>query len=161
MKYTPKPNKSPTIFIILFLLISALVFLAFSLKIKGFMSEVLKMTPPIFFMTAILIISRYLIFNYTYVADDFDFYIIKSNAKTKQVVCRLYYTDITDIKPYKEVKNTLKNQDKHNYCASVFTENPYCLFYEFDGDNGIIIIECSPIFASFIEKHFKYDISNI
>ncbi len=161
MKYTPKPNKTPTIFIILFLLISTLVFTAFSLEIKGVMSVALKMTAIMFFMTAILVISRYLTFNYTYYANDFEFCITKNNANIRQIICRLYYTDITAIKPYKEAKNTIKTQDRHNYCVSVFAKYSYCLFYEIEEENGVIIIECSPFFANYIEKHFNCDIFTV
>ena len=152
MKYITNPNRKTAIAATAVFLISALIFAFFSVIATGLVSNVFEMTSLIFFMTAILIISRYLTFLYVYTAEDFEFTITKNTAKTKSTVCRLYYTELVDILPTKNTKKKDRSLRSYNYCTTLFPQNSYCIFYETASESGIIKIECSDAFAEHLKK---------
>ena len=73
-------------------------------------------------------------------------------------MCRLYYSDISDICKVRTAKKLEKGTKKHNYCLSVYSTNLYYLFVECENDKEIIVFEPDAFFAEALEKRIKNDI---
>ena len=161
MRYTPKGNKTLSCAITGALLASALVFALFSTLEQGiFLKNILHLLTVLSFMSAVLFVSRYLSFEYVYECSDFEFLIYKTTKRTKKIVCRLYYSDITSFDKTKALsldKNDRPDM-KHDYTMTFFGKNTYTLVYELDEKTGVLIIEPDDKFVSILEKYTKNDI---
>ena len=162
MNYTPKGSPKRAISLsMLFLMVSVVLFV-FSTAWGEILSTVFKTISLVSFGCVFAVISRYLIFSYTYSADDFEFLIYRSSKFSSRVVCRLYYSDITDIEKASEyLKKAKKQKDRprlYNYCVSTTTKNAYALTYDIGGEVCVLLFEPDRYFLNHLEKDTKNDI---
>ncbi|MBE6670716.1 MAG: hypothetical protein E7593_00770 [Ruminococcaceae bacterium] len=158
MKFTPKGNRIQAIAVCITLSISALVFFAFSTITDTLASTILNTLGVVLVMLTTLVVTRYLSFTYTYILDDFEFIIINRTINKEYTVCRLYYSDISDICKAKTAKKLEKGVKKHNYSLSVYSNELYYLFVECGNDKEVIVFEPDAFFAKALEKRIKNDI---
>ena len=162
MNCTPKGSPKKAISLSMLFLLLSLVLFVFSTAWGEILSTVFKTISLASFGCALAVISRYLIFSYTYSADDYEFLICRSSKFGAKIVCRLYYSDITDIERASEyLKKAKKQKDRprlYNYCASMSTKNAYALTYDIGGEVCVLLFEPDRYFLNHLEKYTKNDI---
>lgn len=158
MKYSPPINKKQVYTIIISLVVSFLIFSAFSTTQNGLSEFLLKILSLSMLFISTIVITRYYCCTYTYIIDDFEFTVIKHFFKKSYVEASLLYSDITDFFQKDKIKKLPKNTKKHNCCQSVYSKNTYILFFECGQGDEILKIECEADFAKSIEKRIKSDI---
>ena len=158
MKYSPPINKKQIYTFIVSLITAFLVLTAFSVTQKGFSAHLLKILSLSLLFISTIVITRYYCCTYTYIIEDFEFTVIKHFFRKSSVEARLFYSDVTDIKPKSDVKKHPKTLKKHNYCQSLYPKNTYILFFECGQGDEVLKIECDKYFAKAIEKRIKSDI---
>ena len=134
--------------------------LIFSINLSGFSASIIRAVAFVFFMLSMLIISQFLSFTYTYIADDFEFIITKNTKNISKTVCRLKYTDIIAIEKTKDFrKNKQHEYDAiYNYCPSLFSNDSYTVLYSIGHRNEIVLIEPDNIFLNILKKYATNDI---
>ena len=160
MKYTPYSDTKIIKIIVLLLSLCSLILIGFSLVLSNDSSLVMKTLAAIPFSAAIFTAGRFGICSYTYILDDFEFLVIQRFGKKTRTVCRLYYTDITEISRFDEAKDKIKGRNRYNYRVKILPYNSYCLFYELGSENGVVIFEPDENFVNVLKKYIKNDILN-
>jgi hypothetical protein len=159
MRYTPKKNLKSGISLSALFVLGSMFFLFFSTAWGDFLSNLFKIISAILFALALTTITRFLTFTYTYVADD-EFLIIRSSPFASKTVCRLYYTDIIEIKKLSaKEKSKDKGYEKlYNYCPSPSRKDAYLLIYNIGGENCAVMFTPDLYFVNHLEKYLKNDI---
>ena len=158
MKYSPPINKKQIYTFIVSFVTAFLIFTAFSVTQKGLSSHLLKILSLSMLFISTVVITRYYCCTYTYIIEDFEFAVIKHFLGKSYVEARLFYSDITDIKPKSDVKKYNRTTKRHNCCQSLYSKNTYILFFECGQGDEVLKIECNTDFAKAIEKRIKSDI---
>ena len=159
MKYTPKKNIKSGISLSALFVIGSVFFLFFSVDRGDFLSNLFRIISAVLFALALTTVTRYLTFTYTYVADD-EFLIIRSSPFASKTVCRLYYTDIIELKKLSvaEKKKNKGYERLYNYCPSPSHKDAYLLIYNIGGENCAVIFAPALYFVNHLEKYLKNDI---
>ena len=160
MKYTPRPDTKALKTIVVLLSLCSLVFIGFGLAIGGFSADVLRALAIVPFCTAMLLTIRFGLYSYTYVLEDFEFIITQKIGNKTRTVCRLYYTDITEIITYDKAKDKIKGRKKYDYRVKILPQKFYCLFYEIGNENEVILLEPDENFVNALSKYIQDDILN-
>lgn len=158
MKYTPYSDTKSIKFIVLLLTLCSLILIGCSLAISGISSEVMKTVAVIPFSAAVMVSIRFGVCSYTYILDDFEFIVIQRFGKKTRTVCRLYYTDVTEVMRFSEAKDKIKGRIRYNYRVKILPQRSYCLFYELGNENGVILFEPNDVFVNELEKYIQKDI---
>lgn len=158
MKHTPYSDTKSIKFIVLLLAMCSLILVGCSLVIGGISSEVMKFVAVIPFLAAALVATRFGICSYTYILDDFEFIVLQRIGKKTRTVCRLYYTDVTEIIRYEDAKDKIKGRIRYNYRVKILPQRSYCLFYELGNENGVILFEPNDVFVNELGKYIQKDI---
>lgn len=161
MKYTPYSDTRIIKIIVLLLALCSLILIGFSLTVNNLSSDIMKTAAVIPFSAAILIAVRFGTCSYTYILDDFEFIVIQRFGKKTRTVCRLYYTDITEVIRFDEAKDKIKGRNKYNYRVKMLCTNSYCLFYELGNDEeGVVFFEPDENFVNLLRKYTQNEILN-
>ena len=160
MKYTPNSDTMIIKIIVLFLALCSLILVGFSFIGSNLSADIMKTAAIIPFSVAILVSVRFGICSYTYILDDFEFIVIQRIGKKTRTVCRLFYTDITDLIHFDKAKNKLKGRTKYNYRVKIFPHSSYCLFYELGNESGVVLFEPDLNFVNLLSKYIQNDILN-
>ncbi len=160
MKYTPIFKKTNAIMLCSALFASSLLFTAFSFIVENFSANILKVLSAAYFMLSVVLISRYLVFVYTYFADEYEFTITQNTKNYSKTVCRLYYSDIIKIEETKMFAKSENEQynEKYNYCSTLFCKQSFTMVYKTDSGLGLIVFEPNKQFVKYIEQYIKNDI---
>lgn len=159
MRYTPPKSIKLGISLSALCMLGSMLFVFFSTVWGDFLSHLFKVISAAMFALALTAITRYLTFTYTYVADD-EFLIIKNSPFSSKTVCRLYYTDIVELKKVSAIDKKAKKEYErlYNYCPSPSTKNAYLLLYNIDGESNAVLFEPDIYFVNHLEKYLKNDI---
>ncbi len=160
IKYSPQTNKAPIMAFVVFLLVSSLVFIIFSFFVGDVSSFIMKITGMCLLFVATVIVSRYLSFTYLYALDETDFVIVKCTKNAKNTLCRLSFGALYEICEYPKATQRIRNEKLHvtNYCSNLFPKKAYCLFYDMENENGVILFEPNDFFAVELQKRINVDI---
>lgn len=159
MRYTPPKNIKSGVSLSTAFIFGSIFFLFFSTVWGDFLSHLFKIISAVSFALSLTAITRFLTFSYTYIADD-EFLIVKSSPFSSKTVCRLYYTDIIELK---KLSSQEKNKEKaykklYNYCPSVSRKNAYILIYNIGRENNAVLFTPDVYFVNYLEKYLKSDI---
>lgn len=160
MKYTPYSDTRIIKIIVLLLALSSLILMGFSLATDNFSSSILKTVAIIPFSAATLVAIRFGICSYTYILEDYEFIVVQRLGKKIRTVCRLYYTDITDIICFDDATDKIKGRIRYNYRVKILPSKSYCLFYVLGNENGVILFEPDENFVKVLRKYIQNDILN-
>ncbi len=160
MKYTPYSDTRIIKIIVLLLALCSLVFIGFSIATNNVSSDIMKTLAVIPFSAAILTAVRFGVCSYTYILDDFEFIVIQRFGKKTKTVCRLFYTDITDVISFDEAKDKIKGRSRYNYRVKILPYSSYCLFYELGNEDGVVLFEPNENFVKVLKKYIQKDILN-
>ncbi len=160
MKYTPNTKRINAVIVCSALFVSALLFMAFSFLIESFSANILRLLSAACFMLSVVLISRYLVFVYTYYADEYEFTITQNTKNYSKTVCRLYYSDIIKIEETKAFAKSDKTQynEKYNYCSTLFCKQSYTMVYKTYDGFGLIVFESDERFVKHLDKYIKNNI---
>ena len=151
MKYTPYSDTRIIKIIVLLLTLCSLILIGCSLAIGGISSEVMKTIAVIPFSAAVMVSIRFGICSYTYILDDFEFIVLQRIGKKTRTVCRLYYTDVTEVMRFSEAKDKIKGRNKYNYRVKILPYSSYCLFYELGNEDGVVLFEPNENFVKVLK----------
>lgn len=153
MTYTPKKDNRPALLLSMLLIFFSMTFFFVSCILAGYISRIFSLAGLIFFLAAFIIITRFLIYSYTYSTDGEEFEVIQKSNKSYKKVCLLYCTEITEVTPKTEAKHTLHKIKRYDYRVSLFPKNTYCIFFEENGEKCVIFLECSHEFANYLKLY--------
>lgn len=140
---------------------ASLVFIGFSVSASPRWSTVLKMTACISVMGAILVTGGYLTRTFTYIADEVEFQVIQKSGRTIKTVCRLYYSDISQLLSFDEAKPLLTGKRHSNYSLSLSPKNTYCMFFCCGNGEEVLFLELDDAFADHIKKLVQNNIFDL
>ena len=153
MTYTPKRDNRPALLLSMLLIFFSLTFFFVSGILEGYISRLFSLMGLVFFLASFILITRFLIYSYTYSTDGEEFEVIQKSNKVYKKVCLLYCTEITEVITKKEAKSKLQGVKRYDYRVSLFPQNTYCVFFEENGEKGVIFLECSHEFANYLKLY--------
>lgn len=153
----PRPNRKTAAAVTLACLTSALALVGVSLAIQNVFSDIMKITALALFLGAVTVISRYLAFNFVYVADENEFAVYRKTNKGKLPLCRLFYTELTTLVTPTEAKKTEGILRRYDYRMTLGTKKYYCLFFDSSEGREVIFLECDSGFAEYLKQRISPD----
>lgn len=157
MIYEPRPNRKTAASVTLACLMSALALVGVSLAIQNVFADIMKITALALFLGAVTVISRYLTFNFVYVADKKEFSVYRKTNKGRLPLCRLSYTELTALVTPAEAKKTEGILRRYDYRMTLGTKKYYCLFYDNSEGREVIFLECDSGFAEYLKERISPD----
>lgn len=143
------------------LIAASLIFIGFSVSASPRWSTVLKMTACISVMGAILVTAGYLTRTFTYIADEVEFQVIQKSGRTIKTVCRLYYSDISQLLSFEDAKPLLTGKRRSNYSLSLSSKNTYCMFFCCGNEEEVLFLELDDTFADYLKMRIQNNIFDL
>ena len=157
MIYELIPNRKPAAALTLACVTSALILTGISLALQGVFADIIKITALALFMGAITVVSRYLSFSYLYCADENEFAVYRKTNRGKIPLCKLYYSEISEIIPFRKGKMRENAARKYDYRMTLGTKNYYLLFFDTPKGREVIYLECNSSFEKYLNQKISPD----
>lgn len=158
MKYIPERRTKKAMMYILCLFIIGVVFVALSVNSNNF-KWIYQFAWLVCLVLFIQSVTRYFIYEYSYVINQDSFEIIQKSGKKQISLCNINFSTAVDVYTKAQYKLSKKNIGRiktcYNYTQNFMPDNKFYYIFDFNGEKFCIVIEINGEFAGEMKAKIK------